>query len=135
MKKTLAILGILALLGGCLAACGKAKPEALLAGKWNAAAASLEFQAFEFIPSAEDPAKGTVNLGMISNLFGGTYEIIRGQGKNAQDTLKITYSLWMISTTRSYQFTVDETTLTMTEEGKSLTTTYTRVQQAQATTA
>ena len=135
MKKILAIFGILALLVGILAACGVPKPEILLAGKWKASAASLEFNAFEFVPSQGDPRKGTVNLGMISNLIDGSYEVIPAQSKNERNTVRITYALWMISTTRSYTFTVDETTLTMQEEGKSVFTTYVRETATAGTTA
>ncbi|MCL2300910.1 MAG: hypothetical protein FWC27_12280 [Firmicutes bacterium] len=134
MKKTLAILCLLAALSGILAACGAPKPEALLAGKWKASVASFEFNAFEFVPSQDDPRKGTVNIGMISNLVNGSYEVVPGEG-SALDTLKITYSLWMISTSRTYDFTVDETTLALTEVGKTVTTTYTRETAAAGTTA
>jgi len=126
MKKLLAILCLLALLGGCLAACGAPKPGALLAGKWKATAASLEFQAFEFVPGEDGPGKGTVNLGMMSKLVPASYEVVPAESKDARDMVKITYKLLMISTTRSYYFTVDGTTLTLQEENSGLTTTYTR---------
>jgi len=126
MKKTLAILCLLALLGGIGAACGAPKPGAQLAGKWKAAAASLEFQAFEFVPGEDGPGKGTVNLGMLANFVGGSYEVVPAQSKDARDMVKITYKLLMISTTRSYYFTVDGATLTLQEENSGLTTTYTR---------
>jgi len=126
MKKILAVLCLLALLGGCLAACGAPKPGALLAGKWNATAASFEFNAFEFVPGEDGPGKGTVNLGMISNLVKGSYEVLPAESKEAKDMVKITYSLWMISTTRSYYFAVDGATLTLQEENSGFTTTYIR---------
>jgi len=135
MKKILAILGILAVLGGCLAACGASKPEKLLAGKWKTSVASFEFNAFEFVPSQDDPRKGTVSLGMVGNLISGSYEVVPAKGKDAQDQVKITYTLLMFSNTRSYSFTVDETTLTLQEEGKSLVVTYTRETAAAGTTA
>ena len=134
MKKTLAILCLLAVLGGCLAACGAPKPEALLAGKWKASVATFEFNAFEFVPSQGDPRKGSVNIGMISNLVSGSYEVIPPESKDARSVVKITYTLLMISTTRSYFFTVDDTTLSLQEEGKSVTTTYTRETAAAGTT-
>ena len=135
MKKALAILCLAALLGGISAACGAPKPGALLAGKWKAGAASFEFQAFEFVPGADGPNKGTVNLGMISNLVGGSYEVVPAQSKDARDVVRITYKLFMISTTRSYYFTVDGTTLTLQEESSGLTTTYARDTGAAGTTA
>jgi len=125
MKKTLAILCLFALLGGCLAACGAPKPETLLAGQWKASAGSLEFKSIAFTPGAEDPRKGTVSLGMTS-LVGGSYEVIPGQGKDARDMVKITYTLWLISTTRSYYFTVEGNTLNMQEENAGVTLTFTR---------
>ena len=135
MKKILAILGILALLGGVLAACGAPKPEALLAGKWKASAGSFEFNAFEFVPGQEDQRKGAVNINLIGSFVDGSYEVVAAAEKGARDMVKITYKLLMFSTTRSYYFTVDETTLTLQEEGKSVTTTYTRETAAAGTTA
>ena len=134
MKKALTILCLLAALGGCLAACGTPKPEALLAGKWNASLASLEFNAFEFIPSQDDSRKGSVNLGMIGSLVSGSYEVIPPANKDAQSMVKITYTLLMISTTRSYFFTVDDTTLTLQKEGSNTILTYTRETAAAAGT-
>ena len=131
MKKSLALLGVLALLCGCLAACGTPKTEALLAGKWNASAASFEFQAFEFTPDENNPGKGTVG-----SLLDGSYEIIPAENKDTRDMLKITFSFGMLSASRSYYFTVDETTLSLQEENSSVTTTYTREAAAgEATTA
>ena len=126
MKKILAVLCLLALLGGISTACGASKPGALLAGKWNADLASFEFKAFEFVPGEDGPGKGTVNLGMLSNLVKGSYEVLPAESKDAKDMVKITYTLWMISTTRSYYFTVDGNTLTLQEESSGFTTTYTR---------
>ena len=126
MKKTLAILCLLALLGGCLAACGAKKPEKLLAGKWNADVASFEFKAFEFVPDKDEPLKGTVNLGLIGRFVGGDYEITPAENKDAQPMVKITYKLLLISTTRSYFFTVDANTLTLQKEGSDVAMTYTR---------
>jgi len=134
MKKTLAILGILVLLGGIFSACGAAKPQRLLAGKWKASVASLEFQAFEFVPSADSDLKGTVNIGMLSNLVHGSYEVIPGAGKDARDTVKITYTLAMFSNTRSYFFTVDGATLTLQREGSGTSLVYTRDTGAAAAT-
>jgi len=135
MKKALAILCLLAVLGGCLAACGAQKPEALLAGKWKASVASLEFNAFEFVPSQDDPRKGAVNIGMISNLVHGSYEVIPPEGKDAPSVVKITYTLAMFSNTRSYNFTVDDTTLTLQREGSGTSLVYTREAVAAGTTA
>jgi len=127
MKKALAILGILALLGGCLAACGAKKPQNLLAGKWKANLAALEFQAFEFVPGADDSLKGAVYLSLLSpGLISGTYEVTPGAGKDARDMIKITYTLWMVSINNSYYFTVDGNSLTLQKEGTDVTTTYTR---------
>ena len=125
MKKALAVLCLLALLGGVSAACGAPKPEALLAGKWKASAASLEFNALEFIPSAEDPRKGTLNIGMTS-LVGGSYEVIPAESKEARPMVKITYKLFLISATRSYYFTVEGDALSLQEEGSGITLTFTR---------
>jgi hypothetical protein len=135
MKKVLAILCLLAALCGIAAACGTPKPEALLAGKWNASVASLEFNAFEFVPSQDDPRKGTVNLGMIGSLVSGSYEVVPPQGKDAPNVVKITYALMMFSNTRSYTFTVDDTTLTLQGEGSGTALTYTRETAAAGTTA
>ena len=134
MKKAIAILCLLAALGGCMAACGAPKPEALLAGKWKASLASFEFNAFEFVPSQGDPRKGTVNLGMIGNLVPGSYEVIPPASRDAQSVVKITYTLLMISTTRSYFFTVDDTTLTMQKEGSNTSLVYAREVAAAGTT-
>ena len=135
MKKTLAILCLAALLGSCLVACGAPKPEKLLAGKWKANMASLEFNAFEFIPGKDDPRKGAVNLGMIGSFVNGSYEVVPAQSKDARDMVKITYTLLMFSTTRSYYFTVDGATLTLQEESSGITTSYTRDTGAAGTTA
>ncbi|MCL1951863.1 MAG: hypothetical protein FWF60_03440 [Oscillospiraceae bacterium] len=135
MKKAIATLCLLAALCGVLAACGAPKPEALLAGKWDASVASLEFNAFEFVPSQDDPRKGTVNLGMIGSLVPGSYEVVPPQGKDAPNVVKITYTLAMFSTTRSYTFTVDATTLTLQGEGSGVAMTYTRETAAAGTTA
>ena len=126
MKKTLAILCLLALLGGCLAACGTQKPEKLLAGKWNADLTSFEFKAFEFVPGEDDPLNGTVNLGLIGRFVDGTYEVVPAENKDGRPMVKITYKLLLISTTRSYFFTVDATTLTLQKEGSENSMTYTR---------
>ena len=129
MKKAISILCLLALLSGVGAACGAPKPGALLAGKWKAAASSFEFQLFEFVPGEDGPGKGRVNLGMtglLSNLISGSYEVIPAERKDAQDIVKITYTLLMISTTRSYFFTVDSTSLTLQEVDSGFTTRYTR---------
>ena len=130
MKKTLAVLCLLALLCGVLAACGTPKPGALLAGKWNASAGTIEFQAFEFTPDEENPNKGKADIGrsggLLGNLLNGTYEVIPAKDKDAQDMLKITYSILMVSTTRSYFFTVDENALTLREENSGFTTNYVR---------
>jgi len=134
MKKAIAILCTLAALCGVLAACAQ-KPEALLAGKWKASAASLEFSAFEFVPSEDDARKGTVNLGMIGNLVEGSYEVVPPEGKDAPNVVKITYSLAMFSNTRTYTFTVDDTTLTLQAENSSVAMTYTRDTGAAGTTA
>jgi len=134
MKKTLAILCLLALLGGCLAACGTRKPEKLLAGKWNADVASFEFKAFEFVPGQDDPRKGTVNLGLIGRLVDGTYEVVPAENKDAQPMVKITYKLLLVSTTRNYFFTVNATTLTLQKEGSDVAMTYTRDTQPAGTT-
>ena len=134
MKKALAILCLLAVLGGISTACGKTKPEALLAGKWKASVASLEFNAFEFIPSQDNPRKGSVNIGMISNLLHGSYEVVPPEGKDAPNVVKITYTLAMFSNTRSYIFTVDDTTLTLRKEGADSFLTYTRETTAAGTT-
>jgi len=134
MKKALVILAVLALLG-CLAACGAPKPEALLAGKWNASLASFEFNALEFIPSQDDSRKGSVNLGMIGNLVSGSYEVVPAEGKDAQNQVKITYKLLMLSTTRSYYFAVEGDTLTLREKDSDVTFTFTRDTDAVGTTA
>jgi len=126
MKKIIAILGIAALLGACLAACGAPKPEELLAGKWNASVASFEFNAFEFVPSQADPRKGTVNLSLTGSLVSGHYEVITGSGRDARDMVKITYTLAFISTSNIYYFTVDENTLSLQKEGSDTSTLYTR---------
>ena len=135
MKKALAILCLLAVLGGCLAACGKPKPEDLLAGQWKASAGSFEFNAVEFVPSQDDPRKGAVNLGMLSNLLKGSYEVIPGAKKDDQPTLKIVYTPLMISVTRVYLFTVDETTLELQREGSNTALTFTRDTAGAGTTA
>jgi len=137
MKKAIAILCLLAMLGGISAACGAKKPENLLAGKWKASVASLEFQAFEFVPSQDDARKGTVNRGKLASLVtDGTYEVIPGKGKDAKDVLKITTTaLGFVSTTHSYFFTVDDTTLTLQEEGYDAFLTYTRETATAGTTA
>jgi len=136
VKKIIVVLCLLALLGGVLAACGAQKPEALLAGKWKASVASLEFAAYEFVPDPNDARKGTVNRGKLASLVtDGTYEVVPGKGKDAEDMVKITTSaLGFLSATRSYYFTVDAATLTLREEGSEVTATYTRDTGAAAAT-
>jgi len=134
MKKALVILAVLALLG-CLAACGAPKPEALLAGKWKASVASFEFSAVEFTPGTEDPRKGTVSLALIGSQALGSYEVVPAEGKDAQNQVKITYKLLMLSTTRSYYFAVEGDTLTLREKDSDVTFTFTRDTDAVGTTA
>jgi len=134
MKKTLTILCLLAVLGSVSTACGAPKPEALLAGKWKASVASFEFNAFEFVPSQDNPRKGSVNIGMLSNLVQGSYEVIPPESKDAQSVVNITYTLAMFSNTRGYTFTVDDTTLHLQREGAGTTLTYTRETAAVGTT-
>jgi len=125
MKKTLATLGILAVLCGCLVACGSGgqakKPEVLLAGKWRAAQSggstffSIDLDSFEFVPSAADPLRGTVNLGKLASLVtDGSYEVIPARDKGGRDMLIIsTKTLRVFNRTSSYFFTVNETTLAL----------------------
>jgi len=125
MKKTLAALCLLALLGGCLAACGAPKPGANLVGKWNANAASFEFKALEFVPGEDGPGKGTVNI-LLGRLLGGSYEVIPAENKDARDMVKITYTLLLISRTRRYYFAVEGDTLTLQEEDSNVSLSFTR---------
>ena len=128
-QKLLAVLAACALLAPALAGCAPG-PQRLLAGKWQASALGLEFGAYEFVPGENDPLRGTVNLGRLSGFVSGSYTVTPGKG-DAPDRLRITYGLrpgGMISYTRDYTFTVDETTLTLQEENSSVSLTYTRNQ-------
>jgi len=127
MKKLLAILTACALLALAFAGCGAPKPQQLLAGKWQTSALGLEFGAYEFVPDEDDPLRGTVNLGQLSGLIHGSYTVTPGK-KDEPDRLSITYSVLMINYTRSYTFTVDESTLTLQEENSGVSLTYTRGQ-------
>lgn len=127
MKKLLAIPLILALLAGCLAACGEPKTQDLLAGKWKGSVGMFEFDSYEFIPDAEQPLKGTVKLlGKLSQWINGTYEVIPAKEKDAKDTVKISYTVLLISTTKEYAVTVDDSTLSLQEIGSDYAMTFTR---------
>ena len=134
MKKILACIAALALLltvvGGCA---GGNKTARLLAGKWEGSIGPIEFKAMEFVPDETEPLKGRVNLALLSNFVGGAYEIIPG-GKADPDKLKVTYTLFSISTSRTYDFTVTEDSLTLTAEGSGASLNYTRQTTATPTT-
>jgi len=129
MKKALSIILIAALVALALTACGGAsRPERLLAGRWDASVGGLfEFQAMEFVPEEGNPRRGQVNLSLVSNIISGSYVVEPPEQRGEPAGLRITYRLGMISTTREFSFTVDETALTMHGEGiGGVTITYTR---------
>ena len=138
MKKILACVMALALLlavaGGCTSANNKLGLQ--LAGKWEANLGPFEFKAMEFVPNEDEPMRGKVNLALISNLVSGNYEIVPGEKKDDPDTIKITYTVFSISTTKPYHFTVTDEALTLTGEGNSTSLNYKRpVEEEAGTTA
>ena len=126
MKKFITIIFAFALVTLALSACGAPGPGQHHAGKWDSAVGSLEFQALEFIPDETDPLRGRVNLSLMSNLIGGSYEITLPERRGEPGLLKITYSLAMLSTTRNFNFTIDQDTLVLQSENSSVNLTYTR---------
>ena len=127
MKKILACVMALALLLAVAGGCSNAnKLGQQLAGKWETSLGPFEFKAMEFVSNEDEPLKGKVNLALISNLIDGSYEIIPGEKKDDPDTIKITYTVFSISTTKSYRFTVTDEALTLTGEGNSTSLNYTR---------
>ena len=127
MKKIIAILCAAALAGLAFTACGAAnRPERLLAGQWVGSLGPLEFQAMEFVPSAEDPLRGQVNLTLIGSFIHGNYEIIPAESRGEPARLRITYTLGVLSTSRDFHFIVDQETLVLQMEGSAISLTYTR---------
>jgi len=125
MKKLLALICALAFIGFVFVACGRTnRPERLIAGQWQGNLGPLEFQAMEFTPDEDNPTRGQVSLSLISNLIEGSYEIIGAQ-RGQPGQLIITYRLGMLSTTREFSFTVDQSTLTLQSE-TGINLTYTR---------
>jgi hypothetical protein len=88
--------------------------------------AGLEFDAYTFTPGAEDETKGTVALGMLSRLLNGTYEVLPPAKKDDPAHLRITSTLFSISTTREFTFVATADALQLTQAGSSLTRNYVR---------
>jgi len=127
MKRIGTVVCIFLLAAMSLSACAKPPgPAQLLAGKWDGSVSLLEFQALEFVPNPEDELAGTVNLSLLSNLVKGSYRVYPGTKIGDPDRLEITYSLAMISTTRSYILRVDETNLSLQGENGALSLNYHR---------
>jgi len=132
MKKIFTLFMALTLLA--LAGCsGANRIGQQLAGSWEGSLGPFEFKAMEFTPSESDPLKGKVNLAGQS-LLKGDYEIVPG-GRGGPDKLRITYSVAMFSTSRTYDFTVTKDTLTLTAEGGGTSLNYTRKAAAAGTTS
>ncbi|MDR1927364.1 MAG: hypothetical protein LBQ33_01830 [Oscillospiraceae bacterium] len=128
MKKATGILAVLLTAALVFAGCGlfAPKPQELIAGKWQAAVGSLEFQAMEFIPNENADLTGTVKLGLLSNLVSGSYAITPAKEKEEKDQISITYQLFLISTTREYTFTVTDTALVLQADNSGVALNYTR---------
>lgn len=92
-------------------------PENLIVGEWK-----TSNDVYSLVFTEEGVASGNLDVPLLGKVsFNGTYTVDEENSK-----LTITYSLYSISYTDTKSFVLTEDTLTLTDDGTGVTTSYTR---------